>query len=92
MALLKRKPETSKVLSVRISQSAHKEFDELQALADAKGFDLRGSLTDAVLQWIKQARRELGSSEVVTQQSNGLEHRREENGAGRHRGSGIEQD
>ena len=67
MALLKRKPETSKVLSVRIPQSAHQEFDELQALADAKGFDLRGSLTDAVLQWIRQARRELGGSAGETE-------------------------
>jgi hypothetical protein len=67
MALLKRKPETSKVLSVRIPQSAHKEFDELQALADAKGFDLRGSLTDAVLQWIKQARRELSGKAGETE-------------------------
>ena len=67
MALLKRKPETSKVLSVRIPQSAHQEFDELQALADAKGFDLRGSLTDAGLQWIKQARRELGGNAGETE-------------------------
>jgi len=67
MALLKRKPETSKVLSVRIPQSAHKEFDELKALADAKGFDLRGSLTDAVLQWIKQARRELSGNTGETE-------------------------
>ena len=67
MALLKRKRETSKVLSVRIPQSAHQEFDELQALADAQGFDLRGSLTDAVLQWIRQARRELGGSAGETE-------------------------
>jgi len=67
MALLKRKPETSKVLSVRIPQSAHQEFDELQALADAQGFDLRGSLTDAVLQWIRQARRELSSNAGETE-------------------------
>jgi hypothetical protein len=84
MALLKRKPEGSKVLSVRIPESAHKEFDELQVLADAKGFDLRGSLTDAVLQWLRQARKELEVSEV---HGNGLVYDRESNGAGRQRGN-----
>jgi hypothetical protein len=83
MALLKRKPEGSKVLSVRIPESAHQEFDELRALADAKGVDLRGSLTDVVLQWLRQARKELGVSKV---HSNGLVYDRESNGAGRHRG------
>ena len=85
MALLKRKPEGSKVLSMRIPESAHQEFDELRALADAKGFDLRGSLTGAVLQWLRQARKELG---VSKEHGNGLVYERESNGAEKHGGEG----
>jgi hypothetical protein len=70
-------------LSVRIPESAHQEFDELRALADAKGFDLRGSLTGAVLQWLRQACKELG---VSKEHGNGLGYAGESNGAEKHRG------
>lgn len=89
MALLKRKAEPNETISIRVPASVKHEMLALRSLAEEQGFDLTGSLTDAVLQWIRQIRKELGG---VTMRGNGLEHDRESNGAGKHRGSGVEQD
>ncbi len=62
MPLLKRKQEKTTVLSVRVPLSIKAEMDHLRQLADDSGFDLTGSLTDAVLRWIKQIREELNST------------------------------
>jgi hypothetical protein len=87
---LKKKPEKNGTIAVRVPLSAQKEFAVLRKIADGKGVDLSGSLTDTVLAWLKQARKELGiteGSEVIAQQRDGLLHERESNGVGRHRGS-----
>lgn len=63
MALLKRKAEKSGTISVRIPESAKIEMKHLRGVADARGFDLAGSLTDAVVKWIKQLREELGADD-----------------------------
>jgi hypothetical protein len=99
MALLKKKPEKNGTIAVRVPESAQKEYAALRQVADGSGFDLSGSLTDTVLNWMKQVRKELGVAgaqaterEVVARQSNGLLHERESNGVGRQRGSGGSQD
>ena len=97
MALLKRKAEPNETISIRVPASVKHEMVALRPLAEEKGFDLTASLTDAVLQWVRQIRKELGGADAkpdgaVTAQSNGLGHGREENGVGGYRGSGIKQD
>jgi hypothetical protein len=61
MSLLKRKPEKTTTISVRVPVSIKQEMDTLRQLSDASGFDLTASLTDAVVKWTKQVREELGS-------------------------------
>jgi hypothetical protein len=58
MGLLKRKEETE-VISVRVPGSAKAEFDELRQRAEAGGFDLAGSMSDAVVRIIRQIGAEL---------------------------------
>jgi hypothetical protein len=59
MSLLKRKQEKTATVSVRVPMSAKQMMDTDRPLADAKGFDLSGSLTDAVVKWAKQVHEEL---------------------------------
>jgi hypothetical protein len=95
MGMLKRKAEKTDVLSVRVPVSVYKEFTALTTIADAKGFDLRASLTDAVLRWIRQVREELGTAEGAASESNSAARKARGavvNGAGEHRGIGEGQD
>lgn len=83
MALLKKKAEKNGTIAVRVPESAQKEYAALRQVADRSGYDLAGSLTATVLNWMKQARKELGiteRNEVVTPERNGLMHGRETNG------------
>ena len=54
MGLLKRKEERTEVISVRVPGSAKVEFDELRQRAEAGGYDLAGSLSEAVVRIIRQ--------------------------------------
>jgi len=59
MGLLKRKEEKTEVISVRVPGSAKAEFDELRQRADAAGYDLAGSISEAVVRIIRQIGAEL---------------------------------
>jgi hypothetical protein len=59
MPLLKRKTEQTDTLSLRLPVSAKQKLEALRPLADKAGFDLTGSLTDAVVRWIRQVEEEL---------------------------------
>ena len=59
MGLLKRKEEKTEVISVRVPGSAKAEFDELRQRAEAGGYDLAGSLREAVVRIIRQISTEL---------------------------------
>jgi hypothetical protein len=54
MVLLKRKEEKTEVISVRVPGSAKAELDELSQRAEAGGFDLAGSMSEAVVRIIRQ--------------------------------------
>jgi hypothetical protein len=62
MGLLKRKEEKTKVISVRVPGSAKAELDELRQRAEAGGYDLAGSLSEAVVRIIRQMSAELYDS------------------------------
>ena len=59
MGLLKRKEEKTEVISVRVPGSAKAELDELRQRAEAGGYDLAGSLSEAVMRIIRQLTAEL---------------------------------
>ena len=59
MGLLKRKEEKTEVISVRVPGSAKAELDELRQRAEAGGFDLVGSMSEAVVRIIRQISAEL---------------------------------
>jgi hypothetical protein len=59
MGLLKRKEEKTEVISVRVPGSAKGELDELRQRAEADGFDLAGSMSEAVVRIIRQIGAEL---------------------------------
>jgi hypothetical protein len=59
MGLLKRKEEKTEVISVRVPGSAKAEFDELRQRAEAAGYDLAGSISEAVVRIIRQIGAEL---------------------------------
>jgi hypothetical protein len=59
MGLLKRKEEKTEVISVRVPGSAKAEFDELRQRAEAAGYDLSGSISEAVVRIIRQNGAEL---------------------------------
>jgi hypothetical protein len=61
MALLKRKAEKTTIISVRVPVSVKEQMETVRTLADQAGFDLTGSLTDAVIKWTKQVQEELSS-------------------------------
>ena len=62
MGLLKRKEEKTEVISVRVPGSAKAEFDQLRQRAEAGGYDLAGSLSEAVVRIIRQISAELHDS------------------------------
>jgi hypothetical protein len=74
MALLKRKAEKTIIISVRVPMSIKEQMDTVRKLADDAGYDLTGSLSDAVVKWVKQVREELAAPAMVTH-SNGTESR-----------------
>lgn len=59
MALLKRKAEKSTVIAVRVPVSIKNDIAGLKAIADSRGFDITGSLSDALVKWVKQISEEL---------------------------------
>ena len=62
MGLLKRKEEKTEVISVRVPGSAKAELDELRQRAEAGGFDLAGSMSEALVRIIRQIGAELSES------------------------------
>jgi hypothetical protein len=76
MALLKRKAEKTTIISVRIPMSVKEQIDTLRKLADTKGFDLTGSLSEVVIKWTRQVSDELQEHEHdvhKTQVINGMD-------------------
>jgi hypothetical protein len=61
VALLKRKAEKTTTIAIRVPESVKQQLDAVKQLADSKGFDLSGSLTDAVIKWIRQAQEEIAA-------------------------------
>ena len=61
MSLLKRKAEKTTTISIRIPISAKDQMTTLKPIADAAEFDLAGSLSDAVVKWLKDVSKELQS-------------------------------
>ena len=59
MGLLKRKEEKSETISVRVPGSVKAELEELRQRADAAGFDLTATITEALVRLLKQVRSEL---------------------------------
>ena len=59
MGLLKRKEEKSETISVRVPGSVKAELEELRKRADAAGFDLTATITEALVRLLKQVRSEL---------------------------------
>jgi hypothetical protein len=59
MGLLKRKEEKTEVISVRVPGSTEAEFDELRQSVEAGGYDLAGSMSEAVARIIRQIGAEL---------------------------------
>jgi hypothetical protein len=62
MALLKRKQEKTTILSIRVPVSVKQDIETLRKAADEAGFDLVGSLADAVIKWTRQVHDELGTA------------------------------
>jgi uncharacterized protein YicC (UPF0701 family) len=59
MGLLKHKEEKSETISVRVPASVKAELDDLRKRADAEGFDLTATITEALVRLAKQVRSEL---------------------------------
>jgi hypothetical protein len=59
MGLLKRKAEKTDIISIRIPLSVKDQIEILRELADAQGFDLTASLSEAVIKWTRQVAEEL---------------------------------
>jgi hypothetical protein len=59
MGLLKRKTEKTDTISIRIPLSVKDQIEILRELADAQGFDLTASLSEAVIKWTRQVAEEL---------------------------------
>jgi hypothetical protein len=74
MALLKRKQEKTTTISIRLPISTKEQMGTLREMADKAGFDLVGSLTDAVIKWIEKVSEEL-SPHATTRHSNGADTR-----------------
>jgi hypothetical protein len=60
MGLLRRKEEKSETMTVRVPASVKAELEELRQQADAAGFDLTATLTEALVRLTRQLREELG--------------------------------
>jgi len=61
MGLLKRKEEKSETIAVRVPGSLKAELEELRRRADAAGFDLTATMTEALARLARQVRGELDS-------------------------------
>jgi hypothetical protein len=59
MGLLRRKEEKTETISVRVPTSVKAELNELRQRAEAAGFDLTTTLTEALVRMAKQVREEL---------------------------------
>lgn len=59
MGLLRRKEEKSETISIRVPGSVKAELEELRQQADAAGFDLTATLTEALVRLTRQLREEL---------------------------------
>jgi len=79
MALLKRKEEKTEVISVRVPGSAKAELDELRQRAEAGGYDLAGSLSEAVVRIIRQISAELREPAGSTNPSRAVRPQRRSN-------------
>jgi post-segregation antitoxin (ccd killing protein) len=59
MRVLRRKDILSKTITVRVSERAKTEFDELRERADAAGFDVGATLRETIANTVRQICTEL---------------------------------
>jgi hypothetical protein len=63
MGVLKRKEEKSGTIAVRVPASLKAQMEELRRRADAAGFDLSTTITEALTRLAKQVREELDAAQ-----------------------------
>jgi post-segregation antitoxin (ccd killing protein) len=66
MKVLRRKDILSKTITVRVSQRAKAEFDQLRERADAAGFDVGATLRETISNAVRQIRTELDAMDRRT--------------------------
>jgi hypothetical protein len=66
MKVLRRKDILSKTITVRVSQRAKVEFDQLRQRADASGFDVGATLRETISNTVKQISSELDAIDRKT--------------------------
>jgi hypothetical protein len=77
MGLLKRKEEKTETIAVRVPSSLKAQLEQLRERADAAGFDLTATITEAITRLAKQVREELdgaGVPQVKVKRSEGRAH------------------
>ncbi len=71
MGLLKRKEEKTETIAVRVPASLKAQLEQLRERADAAGFDLTATITEAITRLAKQVREELDDAGVPQRKANG---------------------
>ncbi len=71
MGLLKRKEEKTETIAVRVPSSLKAQLEQLRERADAAGFDLTATITEAISRLAKQVREELDAAGVPQRKANG---------------------
>ena len=66
MRVLRRKDILSKTITVRVSERAKTEFDELRERADAAGFDVGATLRETISNTVRQICTELDAIDRKT--------------------------
>jgi hypothetical protein len=69
MGLLKRKEEKTETVAVRVPASLKGQLEQLRERADAAGFDLTATITEAITRLAKQVREELDGTSVEQQKA-----------------------
>ena len=59
MGLLRKKDERTETIAIRVPASVKRELEEVRQRADAAGFDLTATISEALGRLLKQARAEL---------------------------------
>jgi len=70
VGLLKRKEEKTETIAVRVPSSLKTQLEQLRERADAAGFDLTATITEAITRLAKQVREELDGAGVAQHKAN----------------------